>query len=218
MDTFFYAHSRVGEGLYRFAGCFECAGGGLTKERLHAAVLRVVERYPEVFVVDPNGARAAPVLARCFATERELRNFYAECLSKPFPFGNVLLRAFLLDKPDGSRTLFLLVPHFAGDSKIASFVLGEVLSAADDEKPVEKLAFVSYRELARKNTRGKNHISLQHKAVCKRFRMLLWQFGAHQSCERAANGVTGGCILKYFTVRKGFPQVISFLQKQPRAL
>ena len=152
VDTLFYAHSRQAEGLYRFAGCFECAAPTLSEEQLRDGLEQVIERYPAAVLFDQDGPRAAPVRSLEFTSEPALQEFYADSLARPYQFGNVLVHATLITKPDGARALFLLIPHFAGDSKIAVFVLGQVLRAPATHDEVEKLEFVSYRDLARANT------------------------------------------------------------------
>lgn len=158
VDTIFYSHSRLADGLYRFAGSFECAADTGSEERVRSALAEVMERYPAVFLVDPAGDRSPRVDTRFFTSERELRNFYVTCLSEPYSFGNALVHAWLIDKPDGSRSLFLLIPHFAGDSKIAAFVLGRVLGPQNGKAPPEELVFVSYRDLWRQHVHSARNV------------------------------------------------------------
>lgn len=166
MDTFFFAHSRVKDGVYRFAGCFECAADGVTPQDTRAAVEGVIGQYPEVFLFDTTKARSFDVDVIAFDCERKLRDFYAQKLSEPVEFGNVLLRVWLIDKPDRSRALFLLIPHFAGDSKIASFVLDRVLGKSP-RKEREPLQFVSYKQLARNKMKGSKQLLRSYAAETK---------------------------------------------------
>ena len=154
MDTFFFGYSKVKTGQFRFAGCFECADPGIPLDQLKSSIERVIENLKEVFVIDPKQNHRPKIETKSFESEREQRDFYGDCLSRPVDFGNVLLRVFFLNKADGSRAIFLLIPHFAGDSKIAIFVLQQIMGSVTDAVSKEPLQFVSYRQMARDKMRG----------------------------------------------------------------